>query len=66
LVTRWTTEWANVRAARSVESAVVQVLPPGRAVEVREMRQGWWALHAGGAVVGYVANSVLTTDPPTL
>ena len=66
LVTRWTTEWTNVRAARSVEAAVVQVLPPGRAVEVREMRQGWWELHAGGVVVGYVANSVLTTDPPTL
>jgi hypothetical protein len=66
LVTRWTTEWTNVRAARSVEAAVVQVLPPGRAIEVREMRQGWWELHAGGVVVGYVANSVLTTDRPTL
>jgi DNA-directed RNA polymerase subunit RPC12/RpoP len=64
VVTRWTTEWTNVRAARSVESAVVRVLPPGRAVEVREMRQGWWELHAGGGVVGYVANSVLTATPP--
>lgn len=65
LVTRWTLEWANVRAARSVESAVVQVLPPGRAIEVREMREGWWALLADGVVVGYIANSVLTTDRPT-
>jgi len=65
LVTRWTLEWANVRAQRSVESAVVQVLPPGRAIEVREMRQGWWALHADGVVVGYISNSVLTTDRPT-
>jgi len=64
LVTRWTMEWANVRAERSVESAVVQVLPPGRAIEVRDMRQGWWALHADGIVVGYIANSVLTTEPP--
>jgi DNA-directed RNA polymerase subunit RPC12/RpoP len=64
LVTRWTLEWANVRAARSMESSVVQVLPPGQAVEVREMRQGWWAVHARGAVVGYIANSVLTTVPP--
>lgn len=64
LVTRWTLEWANVRAARSMESSVVQVLPPGRAVEVREMRQGWWAVHADGTVVGYIANSVLGTAPP--
>lgn len=64
LVTRWTLEWANVRAARSVEATVVQVLPPGRALEVREMRQGWWAVYAEGAVVGYIANSVLTNTPP--
>lgn len=64
LVTRWTLEWANVRAARSVESTVVQVLPPGRALDVREMRQGWWAVYADGGVVGYIANSVLTTTPP--
>lgn len=64
LVSRWTIEWANVRAARSVESTVVQVLPPGRAVEVREMRQGWWTLYAGGSVVGYIANSVLSATPP--
>jgi len=63
-VSRWTIEWANVRAARSVESTVVQVLPPGRAVEVREMRQGWWTLYAGGSVVGYIANSVLSATPP--
>jgi rRNA maturation protein Nop10 len=64
LVTRWTLEWANVRAARSMEASVVQVLPPGRAIEVREMRQGWWAVHADGTVLGYIANSVLTTQPP--
>jgi rRNA maturation protein Nop10 len=64
LVRRWTREWANVRAARSMESTVVRVLPPGQAVDVREMRQGWWALHAGGTVVGYIANSLLTTNPP--
>ncbi len=63
LVRRWTSEWANVRAARDVTSQVVRVLAPNLAVEVSDMRQGWWALYADGALVGYIANSVLRTEP---
>jgi RNA polymerase subunit RPABC4/transcription elongation factor Spt4 len=63
LVTRWTGEWANVRTARDTASEVVRVLAPNVAIEVGDMRQGWWALYLGGAFVGYIANSVLRTDP---
>ena len=64
LATRWTVEWANVRNGRSVESPIVRVLPPGAAVEVRAMSQGWWEVYADGALDGYIANSVLTATPP--
>jgi RNA polymerase subunit RPABC4/transcription elongation factor Spt4 len=64
LATRWTVEWANVRNGRSVESPIVRVLPPGAAVEVQAMSQGWWEVHADGAFLGYIANSVLTATPP--
>ncbi|MDH4044596.1 MAG: SH3 domain-containing protein [Gemmatimonadota bacterium] len=64
LVVRWTVEWANVRSGRSVESPIVRVLPPGSAVEVRAMSQGWWEVYADGDFTGYIANSVLTPNPP--
>lgn len=64
LLTRWTVEWANVRAERSVESPIVRVLPPGSTVAVRAMSQGWWEVHADGSHIGYIANSVLTQHPP--
>jgi DNA-directed RNA polymerase subunit RPC12/RpoP len=63
LVRRWTSEWANVRAARDVTSEVVRVLAPNLAVDVSDMRRGWWALYANGSLVGYIANSVLRTEP---
>jgi len=63
LVSRWTGEWANVRSARDTTSEVVRVLAPNVAIEVGDRRQGWWALYLGGAFVGYIANSVLRTDP---
>jgi hypothetical protein len=55
----------NVRADRTVESAVVRVLAPGRRVEIGDLEHGWWALFENGALVGYVANSVLTETPPS-
>ena len=61
---KWTAEWANVRAGRTVESAVVRVLAPGRRVEIGDLERGWWALFENGARVGYIANSVLTETPP--
>lgn len=66
LVRRWTGEWANVRAARDVASEVVRVLAPNVAVEVSDIRQGWWAFYADGLLVGYIANSVLRTEPVEL
>lgn len=66
LVTRWTSDWVNVREERNVESSQVRVLRPGSAVEVGDWRGGWWALYEGGRRIGYVANSVLTTTPPIL
>jgi len=63
LVTRWTVEWANVRAERTVESPVVRVLAPNVRIQVADMRGGWWALYDGGAVVGFVANSLLRPAP---
>jgi len=63
LVTRWTGDWANVRAGRSVESAIVRVLAPNAEVRVGEMHAGWWAVYANGTFVGYIANSLLRTTP---
>lgn len=63
LVVRWTGEWANVRADRTIESEVVRVLAPGLEVQVGDMQRGWWALYADGALIGYIANSVLRTEP---
>jgi RNA polymerase subunit RPABC4/transcription elongation factor Spt4 len=63
LVRRWVGEWANVRTARDVTSQVVRVLAPNVAVEVGDMRRGWWALYLDGTFVGYIANSVLRTEP---
>jgi DNA-directed RNA polymerase subunit RPC12/RpoP len=63
LVRRWVGEWANVRTARDVTSEVVRVLAPNVAVDVGDLRQGWWALHLNGTFVGYIANSVLRREP---
>jgi ribosomal protein L37E len=61
---KWTTEWANVRADRTVTSPVVRVLAPGARVEIGDLESGWWALYEGGAAIGYVANSLLSDAPP--
>lgn len=64
LVTRWTVDWANIREDRSIESRQVRVLAPGIPIEVGNIRGGWWAVWENGHRLGYVANSVLTTEPP--
>jgi ribosomal protein L37E len=61
---RWTSEWANVRESRSIDSPVVRVLAPGSEVRVARMRDGWWEYYESGAMRGYIANSVLGADPP--
>jgi hypothetical protein len=60
---KWTAEWANIRADRTVESAVVRVLAPGMRVEIGDLTGGWWAVYEHGARVGYIANSVLGDAP---
>ncbi|HET7038732.1 MAG TPA: zinc ribbon domain-containing protein [Gemmatimonadales bacterium] len=62
LRTRWTTEWANVRQDRSIQSAVVRVLGPGVEVSVGRLLDGWWEYYENGAVRGYIANSVLASQ----
>ncbi len=64
LVTRWTADWANVRQDRSIASPAVQVLPPGREIQVADRRMGWWTVYADSRPIGYIANSVLTRTPP--
>jgi hypothetical protein len=65
VVTRWTADWANVRRDRSIESPAVQVLPPGREIQVGDRQRGWWVVYADQRPIGYIANSVLTAIPPT-
>ncbi len=62
--TKWTLDWVNVREGRAVEATVVRVLRPGSAVQVADRQMGWWELHMGGRVIGYVAGSVLGDQPP--
>jgi ribosomal protein L37E len=64
LQTRYTTDWVNVREGRSVTSPVVRVLAPGIPVNVAEMRDGWWEYYESGTMRGYIANSVLESQPP--
>jgi len=64
LSAKWTAEWANVRADRTIESAVIQVLAPGRRVQIADLEGGWWAVYENGVRIGYIANSVLG-DAPT-
>lgn len=66
LVRRWVREWANVRTERDTTSAIVRVLSPNAAVDVADLRQGWWALYLEGAFVGYIANSLLRAEPSEL
>ncbi len=63
LSAKWTAEWANVRADRTIESAVTRVLPPGARVEIGDLEGGWWAVYENGVRIGYIANSVLGDTP---
>lgn len=63
-VTRWTSTWVNVREDRSPSSQVLRILNPGQRVDVADLQRGWWALYAGGEMIGYVARSTLHDEPP--
>lgn len=61
---KWTVDWANVREGRALGTRVVRVLRPGTSVQVADRQAGWWALYADGQLVGYVAGSLLSDQPP--
>jgi hypothetical protein len=64
-VTRWTLDWANVREGRALGTAVVHVLHPGESVLVGDRESGWWAVYQQSKVLGYVAGSLLSDQPPS-
>lgn len=61
---RWTADWANVRETPSLNAEVVTVVRPGQRVEVGEPRAGFWRLYRDGIPVGWIAGSLLRTQPP--
>jgi RNA polymerase subunit RPABC4/transcription elongation factor Spt4 len=63
---KWTNTWVNVRADRSIDAPVVLTIDPAKAVDVDDLNRGWWAAYVDGKHVGYVANSVLSDQRPTL
>ena len=60
---RYARNWANVRAGRNIDSAVVAVLRPGERVQAAHPLGGWWAVWADSVLVGYVATDLLSTTP---
>jgi type IV secretory pathway VirB10-like protein len=63
---KWTNTWVNVRADRSIDAPVVLTLDPAKPVDVDDLNRGGWAAYVDGKHVGYVANSVLSDQRPTL
>lgn len=63
-VTRWLSNWANVREGRGLESPILRVLPPGREVVVANRVSGWWEVYLDHRFIGYVAGSLLLDQPP--
>ncbi|MBI3082088.1 MAG: zinc ribbon domain-containing protein [Gemmatimonadetes bacterium] len=45
-------------------AAAAAAQAPGSSVRVTDRQAGWWALYANGRVVGYVAGSLLSDQPP--
>lgn len=64
--TRWVTSmWVNVREGPADSTPVVAVLRPGQRVEAgAPTRDGWQMVYVDGRRVGYVARSLLTSQPP--
>ncbi len=63
-VTRFALEWANIRAARGLDSDIIAILRPGQAVSVGDWERGWWGVYLGDSLVGYVAAVLMDTVPP--
>jgi RNA polymerase subunit RPABC4/transcription elongation factor Spt4 len=62
--TRWTADWVNVRRDPLPTAPVEQQLNPGVRVEVGGFEAGFWEVYLEGRRLGYVANSLLLSEPP--
>ncbi|UCD24813.1 MAG: zinc ribbon domain-containing protein [Gemmatimonadota bacterium] len=62
--TKWTRDWANIRAERSVGSEVVDILEPGDQIEVADLQGSWWAVYVNGRRYGYISASLVADEPP--
>jgi predicted RNA-binding Zn-ribbon protein involved in translation (DUF1610 family) len=65
-LTRWTTDWANMREDRDRNSDVVDILGPGAQIEVADLENRWWAVYVDGRRVGYISASLVANEPPTV
>ena len=63
--TKWTSTWVNVREGRGTSTPVVQIIDPGRPVEVDSLLGRWWVVYVDGKAIGYVHNSVLQDEWPS-
>ncbi len=63
-LTRWTSDWANVRAGRGMQDSILRVLRPGQPVAVADLESGWWAVYIEGRRVGFVSQSLLVDQLP--
>jgi len=62
-VERWAHNAVNVRGGRGTNHPVVGQLTRGERVEVDSLTDGWFVVYRGGQRLGYVAASVLESQP---
>ena len=62
--TKWTVNWANVRAGPSNQDSIVRVLLPGQQVEVDDQGRAWWLVYLDGQRLGFVSRSLLADSLP--
>ena len=62
--TKWTVNWANVRAGPSNQDSIVRVLLPGQQVEVDDQGRAWWLVYLDGERLGFVSRSLLADSLP--
>jgi hypothetical protein len=65
-LTRWVgRQWVNVREGPADNTPIAGVLRPGQRVEAgAPTRDGWQMVYVDGRRMGYVARSLLTSEPP--
>ncbi len=62
--TKWTSDWANVREGRGLNTPIMQIISPGLQVEVDSLQGRWWVVLVDGAPIGYVHSSLLQDEEP--